>query len=237
MLVSVAAAQSLDPPLTDSRLSVHTLLREDIFAGFLADDMDRFARGEKNIELLLEKRPSEKASLLAWKGGATLYRAVRAYEGKRNDEFQRYYQQALDFFSQARQLGPEDGGVVAVSGGSYALFADRLPQQYRSAAWSQAYDSYQALWKQQAPIVEKLPLHIKGELMGGLVQSAQRTGHTEEMTQYLDKLLAVLRDTPYESVAKKWKDNPKSAAGTSMTCLTCHEGGRLAARIGALNNK
>ncbi|HET9532376.1 MAG TPA: hypothetical protein VFQ92_18610, partial [Blastocatellia bacterium] len=220
---------------SDTRLTVHTLVREDIFAGFLVDDMDRFSRGEKSIEVLLEKRPSDKPDLLAWKAGATLYRAVRAHEENRKDEFQRNYRLALDLFSQARQLSPQGGGVAAVTGGSFAIFADRLPKEERAAAWSQAYDSYLVLWKQQSPIVDKLPLHIKGELLGGLAQSAQRTGRTEEMTRYLDKMLELLRDTPYEPVAKQWKKNPETAASTGITCLSCHEAGRLSARIAALN--
>ncbi|MGH9822038.1 MAG: hypothetical protein ACREDR_02095, partial [Blastocatellia bacterium] len=47
LLVVVAAAagrQSTDPPLADNRLTVNTLLREDIFAGFLSGDMVRFSR-------------------------------------------------------------------------------------------------------------------------------------------------------------------------------------------------
>jgi hypothetical protein len=228
-------AQSPDPPLADSRLTVHTLVREDIFAGFLTDDMERFSRGEKNIQLLLEKRPAEKSSLLAWKGGATLYRAVRAHENNRADEFKTYYRQALDLFTEARKLSPDNEGVAAISGGSFAIFADRLPKENRASAWSQAYDSYLELWKKQAPIVDKLPLHIRGELLGGLAQSAQRTGRTEEMGQYLDKILTLMRDSPYEPVARQWKKNPEAAANTSITCLSCHDGGRLAARVAALN--
>ena len=237
LFAAAAVAQSLEPPLSDTRLSIHTLVREDIFAGFLADDMDRFSRGEKNIQLLLEKRPNARADLLAWKGGAMLYRAVLAHENNRADEFQQNYRQALDLFFQARQLDPEGGGVAAVTGGSYVLFADRLPKEYRAAAWSQAYDSYQVLWKQQAAVVERLPVHMRGELLGGLAQSAQRTGRTQELEQYLDKMLAVLRDTPYESVARKWKGNPAAAANTSITCMTCHDAGRLSSRIDALNKK
>jgi hypothetical protein len=238
--VAAAAAQSPqspEPPLSDARLSVNTLLREDIFAGFLADDMERFARGEKNIQLLLEKRPDAKSTLLAWKAGAVYYRAVRAYENNRRDEFEGNYRQSLDLFSQARQAGPGDGGVAAIAGGVNALFADRLPKEYRAAAWSQAYDAYQALWKEQAGYVDKLPVHIRGELLGGLAQSAQRTGHTQELEQYLDKIVAVLGDTPYAPIARQWKKNPEAAAKTGITCLTCHEGGRLASRLTALDKK
>jgi tetratricopeptide (TPR) repeat protein len=237
LFVTVALAQSPEPPLSDSRLSIHTLVREDIFAGFLTDDMERFARGEKSIQALLEKRPSAKAELLAWQAGAALYRAVRAHENNKSDEFQWIYKQALDLFSQAKQLGPNNGGVAAVTGGSYVVFSDRLPKEYRDAAWSQAYDSYQILWKQQSAAVDRMPVHLRGELLGGLAQSAMRTGRTEEAAQHLDKILAVLAGTPYEPIAKKWKADPKSAANSSITCMTCHDSGRLAARLTALNSK
>jgi tetratricopeptide (TPR) repeat protein len=237
LFVTVAMAQSPEPPLSDTRLSVHTLVREDIFAGFLTDDMERFARGEKNIQTLLEKRPAAKSDLLAWKASAAVYRAVRAYEANRGEEFQQKYREALDLFSQARQANPENGGVAAITGGTYVIFGDRLPKEQRDAAWSQAYDAYQALWKQQGPVVDKLPVHLRGELLGGLATSAMRTGRAEEAMRHLDKILAVLGNTPYEPVAKKWKENPKAAAGASITCLTCHDSGRLSARLNALNNK
>lgn len=236
-LVTVATAQSSEPPLSDSRLTIHTLVREDIFAGFLTDDMERLARGEKNIQLLLEKRPNAKADLLAWQAGTVLYRAVRAHENKRPQEFQQLYRQALDLFAQARQLPPQGGGVAAVTGGSYVIFADRLPQEHRQAAWAQAYDAYQTLWKQQGSVVDKLPVHLRGELLGGLAISAQRTGRTQEIGPYLDKILEVLRDTPYEPVARQWKKNPEAATNGSITCLSCHDSGRLNARLTALGNK
>ena len=45
MVVAVSAMQSPEPPLSEMRLTVHTLLREDIFAGFMSGNMDRFATG------------------------------------------------------------------------------------------------------------------------------------------------------------------------------------------------
>jgi hypothetical protein len=237
-IVSMAmAAQSPEPPLSDKRLTVNTLVREDIFAGFLTDDMERFARGEKNIQLLLEQRPAEKAELLAWKGGATLYRAARSLENHKKDEYQKYYTQALELFAQARQLEPQGGGSSAITGGSYALFADRLSPDHRAAAWTTAYDSYRILWKQQGSVIDKLPVHMRGELLGGLAQSAQRTGHTQEAAQYVDKILEIMPGTPYESVAKKWKANPAVAGSVAITCLNCHEGGRLSARLSTLSSK
>lgn len=236
VFVTVVSAQSSQtPPLSDTRLTVHTLVREDIFAGFISDDMQRFERGEKNIELLLEQRPAQKGNLLAWKGGALLYRAVLAHENNRPEEFKRYYRQAVDTFAEAGKQPSGNEGVGAVTGGSFAVFADRLPKEYRASAWSTAYDNYLGLYKQQASILDRLPVHLRGEVLGGLAQAAQRTGRKEEMSQYLDKILAVLGGTPYEPVAKKWKANPDSAATTSITCMTCHDGGRLTARVAEIN--
>jgi tetratricopeptide (TPR) repeat protein len=235
--VASQTPQSPEPPLDDKRLTIHTLVREDIFAGFLQNDMTRLARGEKNIEQLMEKRPGSKAELLAWKGGATVYRAVRALEEKRQDEFKQKYQQAQDIFAEANKLMPGNGGVAAVEGGTLVLFADQLPKEYRAAAWEQAYSAFQILWKYQGAGIEKMPTHFKGELLGGLAQSALRTGRKEEANQYLDKILATLGGTPYEPVAKRWKDDPKSAESSTIACMTCHEGGRLSAKLTALNAK
>jgi uncharacterized protein (TIGR03067 family) len=232
-----AAAQPTELPLSDARLSIDTLVLEDIFAGVLDDDLGRLARGEKSIEILLERRPADKAGLLAWKAGAVLYRAVRAREANRTEEFEAKYAQAMDLLAQANKLGPEDLGVAAATAGMYALMADRLPEKLRGPAWATAYDSYQALWKKQGRDVEKLPLHLRGELLGGLAQSAQRTGRTRELAEYLDKILAVTPDTAYSRVARQWKEDPKAATGTRMTCLTCHAPGRLAERQAALDGR
>ncbi|MBL8168517.1 MAG: hypothetical protein JNJ50_10200 [Acidobacteria bacterium] len=236
-LVTFVAAQSPEPPLSDSRLTVHTLVREDIFAGFLANNMERFTRGEKNIDLLLEKRPAEKSSLLAWKGGAKIYRAVLAHEANKSAEFKQLYQEALDLFAQGRQANPRDGGVAAVTGGSYAIFADRLPKDVRAAAWATAYDSFQTLWKVQGASIDKMPVHIRGELLAGLTMSAQRTGRDAEATQFLDKMLELMGGTPYEATAKAWKKDPASAATTTLACMNCHESGRLVARLKTLDAK
>src|SRR5688500_3774311 len=131
-----AADQPSEPPLTDKRISVHTLVREDIFAGFRQGDMDRLARGEKRIELLLEQRPAEAPALLAWKASALLYRAVRAHEAGNREEFNEKYAQAIELLARAKRHGPDDLGATATTAGVYALLADRLPENLRGAAWS-----------------------------------------------------------------------------------------------------
>ena len=115
------SAEIPDPPLSETRLSIHTLLREDIFAGLIENDMQRLTRGEKNIELLLQQRPEAKAPLLGWQASALLYRATRAHESGRADEYREHYQRSLALFDEANRLDGESVGVVAVTGGSFVL--------------------------------------------------------------------------------------------------------------------
>ena len=234
LIVATPAAQSPDPLLSDTRLTVHTLLREDIFAGFRNGNMERLAKAEQNIEVLLKERQDQRANLLAWKAGVATFRAVRAHEAGQAAEFERTFAGALSDFTAAAKLETGNDGVAAITGGTLATFADRLPANHRAAAWTRAYDNYSLLWKQQGAGIEKMPVHHKGEVLSGLTQSAQRTGRQEEAAQYLDKMLTVLADTPYEAMAKQWKADPASAATTSLTCKNCHNPGRLSSRLEAL---
>jgi hypothetical protein len=230
-LATAVFAQSPEPPIADTRFTVHTLVREDIFAGFLNDDLERLARGEKNAQRLAETRTAEKSSAVAWQAGVALYRAVVAFENKKPEDGQKHFDRSQELFAQAKQLNPRDGGAAAVTGGSYVVFADRLPKDKQAAAWQASYEAFSMLWQFQKAGVERLPIHIRGELLGGLAVSAQRTGHTQEVAEYVDRILEVMPDTPYGKIAKQWKENPASAKTATITCLNCHESGRLAVRL------
>src|SRR3982751_639432 len=209
-VMTSAAAQAPEIPLGDARLTVHTLLREDVFAGFLDNNMERMARGERNIEVLLKDRPDQRGNLLAWKAGIALHRAVRANEAGNAADFARYFKDAREGFAAAAAEPAGKDGVAAITGGTYAQFADRLPQEYRAAAWAQAYDAYTTLWKAQQAQLEQMPSPFKGEVLAGMAQSAQRTGHAEESAQFIDRMLTMLAGTPFEKTARQWKDNPAS---------------------------
>ena len=230
-MVSSAFAQATDPPLEDTRLTIHTLVREDVFAGWRSNNMERLERAERNIETLLEQRPDEKAELLAWKGGAHLYRAVLAHEAGDAEKFKDYYDKATELFSEARNLDRENIGVCAVCGGSLLMFGDRLPEDVQADAWSASREDYLIMWKQQGQAVAHMPLHISGELLAGLAQSAHRTGRQQEADKYLDKIIELLPDSGYAKEAEKWKADPAVAASTNLACKSCHKPGRLVARL------
>ena len=214
----------------DPRLTVHTIVREDIFAGYMVKDMVRLAKGEAMLEQLDKERPDQRQHVRAWQGGAVTFRAVLAYERGDRAEGDRLYSIAQSRFDEAMKLGPNDGGVWAVIATVNGLFADRLPVAKRGAAWNTAYDAYRKLRPQQMATVDTLPSHFKGELLAGLVMSAQRTGHQEEFTRSLDKMIELTENTPYNRTARTWKENPETVAHSTLLCKSCHESGRLEAR-------
>ena len=233
-LVAISAAlpaQAPEPPLADTRLTVHTLLREDVFAGFLQNDMTRLARAEKNADLLLTSRPAERAPILAWQGGMALTRAALANEAQQPDQFRQHYQRAQRLFAEAMKLGPTDVGVFAITGGSQIGLADRLPAAERAEGWQLGYTAYQQLWKMQSQMIEKLPLHHKGEVLSGLAITADRTGRADEAAAQVERILTMLPDTPYAARARQWKNDPSGRAQNKLACQTCHGPGTLVARL------
>jgi tetratricopeptide (TPR) repeat protein len=230
-------AQAPELPLGDTRLTVHTLLREDIFAGFLQNDLARLGRAERNADALLASRPAERAPLLAWQGSIALTRAAQAYEAGRLDEFRQQHQRAQALFADAIKLGPDTVGVFAIVGGTEASIADRLPAAERQAGWELAYAAYQQLWKLQGQILEKLPVHHKGEVLSGMAQSADRTGRSEEAAAQVERILKLLPDTAYAARAREWQGNPSRRATATLTCQTCHAPGTLVARIADVSKK
>jgi hypothetical protein len=221
-------------PVFDPRLWVSTIVREDLQAGYMANDNERFLRGERNVELLLAQRPEARADLTAWKAGIALKRAVEADEAERSGEFERQYRKARDLFAEAARLDPDGLGRIAVTAGSYSAFADRLPPRHRRDAWKAAYQAYSAMWRLRESEAGKLPLHFQGELLAGMAESAQRSGHVAESAAFLKRILATLPGTPYAAMAKRWIESPEIAARTKLTCQTCHDAGRLKARQAAL---
>jgi hypothetical protein len=215
-------AQSAQQP----RLTVHTQVREDIFAGYMADDMERFEIGVKKLDAMLREN-AENVHALSWAGSSELFRAIKAHEAGKQADFRTLYAGGKNKMERALALAPKDGGVLAVLGASLILFGDRLPQPERTEAYTKGRALFKELASMQQPTIDRLPVHLRGELLAGLAQSAQRLGDWEDAKTYLNQIVAGMAGTPYERKAKRWLDEPASAEKSALVCQTCHEPGRL----------
>lgn len=234
-----ALALAEDALIRPKGIPVNTWVREDIFAGFMAGDMPRFEVGMTKVEQELKANPTD-TDALAWRGGGKLLRAVRAHESGMEDVFTRLYADARNDFDRAAEIAgkqPVIAGVLAIAGGSYVVFADRFPAELRREAWTRAQENYQALLNLQKPYLVQLPPHMRGELLAGLAQAAQRLGDTELANTRLAELIAAMPASAYANRALRWQEQPGIAGKTSLTCQTCHEDGRLEATATRLKTR
>jgi pimeloyl-ACP methyl ester carboxylesterase len=209
---------------------VSTWVREDLFAGFMVNDMERLERGEAKLAAILAETPGQ-PDALAWLGGAALYRAILEHEAGRAEAFREQYAKAKELFQRAEQSLKGDDylqAVLAIRGGSWTVFADRLPEELRTEGWRQVKANYSALKKEQGMMFSRYPAHMKGEVLSGLAQASIRLGEKEEGEKQLRDLIQSMANTPYGARAKRWQEAPETVAKTSITCQSCHEEGRLA---------
>src|SRR3954451_1262024 len=107
----VAQTSPVSVSVHNPRLTVHTLVREDIFAGFMINDEARLANGERTLNRVLIERPAEKANIIAWQGWAALTRAAYAHERSDESQFGKYYRKAGDLYAEADRLAPVSQSV------------------------------------------------------------------------------------------------------------------------------
>lgn len=211
-------------------IRVSTWVREDLFAGYLDGDMVRYGQGVKKLDAVLAANPKA-ADGLGWRGGNALFSAVRAFESGNMAGFGEEYAKALDLLARAAEIAQQipayREGVLAITGGAFTVFADRMPPKYQREAWSRVRESYTALRELQKAQFDRFPVHFRGEIMAGLAQSAQRLGEAEKAATLTREMVEALPGTPYAVFGKRWLDKPETMAKTKITCSSCHDAGRL----------
>lgn len=215
----------------EQRLTIHWLVREDIFAGILANDRARLEKGAKTLDSVSSLYPA--VEVHAWRAGVEVMRAIWAHEDGKPEDFRRHYSLAMTYFDASRNASNEKTAAIPeiFEGGVYVATADRLPESLRRGAWERCYNAYKKLNAMEAPRLDKLPLHMKGEVIAGLAVATQRTGRNDELPAALETIQTKLPNSVYASAAKKWLADPSSATKVRMACISCHEPNTLGPKL------
>ena len=202
-------------------------VREDLFAGFLADSMDDFNRGVAKLDYILAETPDDPRAL-AWRASADIYLAVRAAEVGRAAEYERLFASSNRLFDRSLAIQP-DGNIayLAISGGMATTVGDRIPEKDRRRVWQRGLNSYLQLEQAQKETFDKMPVHHRGEVLGGVAHLAQRLGDADRARSYAGRVVQTLASTPYESPARAVAANPASDKPVKVGCMSCHEPNRL----------
>lgn len=219
------AAQQTRP----ANVPIHTWVREDMFAGFVDDDLVRFERGEKKVLEYLADTP-DRAEALAWMAGGRLYRAGRAFREGKTAEGDARTREAIELMDRAAAAAPHSIGVHATLGGSIVQLANKLPEKYYGPLMQRARGHFATLYSVQSAAVPQLPLHIKGELLAGAAETEFRAGDRARASELLNQIVKEMPDTPYARSAATWLAAPDTVTrDTKLVCQSCHEPGRLSA--------
>ena len=224
-IVFLGAALFMLPAMAQQKFTLHWLVREDLFAGLLANDHARFEKGVETLNKVGRFYPE--AEVVSWQALVEGTRAVWAHEAGQPEDFRRHYALSITYFDHLRSLAAKDDFAKRLlgifEGGTMVLLSDRLPEAMRPAAWERTYKAYQSLWLMEQAYLDRLPMHMKGEVLAGRAASAYRTGREEELKQALALIQEKMPGTPYATVAKRWTDDPASRSKNRIACISCHE--------------
>ncbi len=219
-----AAALTAERP---AGLSVYTWAREDLFAGPMGNDIERFDSGMRKVDEILQSEPKE-PNALALKGFGTAFRAFRSLDSGDRAAFDRQYDAAVRLMDEAAALAPTNIGVNSVYGATMLFWFSKLPAERRAHAAAKGLEHYRALYKAQEKVADKMPVHHRGELFGGLAEAERRSGNMEQSKVWLQRIVDTMAGTPYARVAGQWLANPDRIPEASrVMCQTCHDAGRL----------
>lgn len=209
-------------------MTVHTWVREEIFAGYMANDVERFDKGVAKLDTILAAKPDD-VHALAWRGSADVYRAVLARKAGKPEEYRKLYDNGMATMAKARELAPRDVGVIVISAVPL-FFGDQLDPADRNGALQLGRKMNLTAMEAQKAGFEKLPAHFRGELWSGVAFAADRLGDREERDRILKTIIEQMPGTPYKTRAEKWLASD-SLPHASYMCLSCHEPGRLDAVV------
>jgi hypothetical protein len=226
-LASTAAIALLAQEPRPANIPFYTWVREDTFAGFIDNDLVRFARGEQKVREYLQERPG-RPDATNWLGATKVYRAVRAFEDGDRRAGERLLKEALAAIDQAVAAAAEDPGIRATAGGTLAFLAPRLPDAHYRPMMEKAREHYGVLYRLQAAQAANFPLHLKGELLAGVAETEFRVGDRQRATEMLQRIVTEMPDTAYARTAAAWLASPDTVTiDTRLVCQSCHQPGRL----------
>jgi tetratricopeptide (TPR) repeat protein len=198
-----------------------TLVREDFFAGF-AGDMEAFQRGMKACEEALAKNPKN-AQALVWHGSGLNFEAKDSFMAGDFAMGRELQGQGEKEMNDAVEAAPDDVAVLIpraatmLSAATHTPFPPVAQKDFQVAA-----DDYEKVLRLQAGYFSGMPVHSRGELLGGLAEAWNGLGNAKKSRAYLQRMMKELPNTVYGKRAKEILAAPAAAGPIKSTCLSCH---------------
>lgn len=232
LLLLTGSAIAADAPAKPAGITVHTWVREDLFAGVMVDDRDAVERGSKKLDAVLAANPDD-AVAKSWRVLELVTRA--AWADQKNDPASSKSWMEKAMALRATIADSKDLGVQTVLGGSLLFYAAKSPAQATDTMYRDGREHLIRVRKAQEAYLPKMPPHFSGELLSQLAFASDRLADQESKAKYIAEMKQYLAGTAYERRADKWQTTAiKDWAGAQ--CISCHEPGRLTNVLKAKSN-
>ena len=234
VLLAFPVLHAADDVVKPDRVPLSTWVREDLFAGWIANDTATFDRGTKKVDRFLSDHPDDRLGL-AFKYMVVAYAMIQARTRADDVAYQTQFAAAKDLRSRIFAGDLRDPGPYIVVGSCQVRTAYFAPEKDRAAMYRDGRDLLAKVPELQADIFEKLPPHFRGEVWAQLAFASDRLGDAAARDQALENMLTKLPGTPYESRARAWQKPGNIAKEKDYTCMSCHDPGRLAPTLARLS--
>src|SRR5262245_43134924 len=207
------------PPAGDGATRFDYLVRADFFAG-MRGDRARFGRAMKLCEETLAREPRH-AEAMVWYGSGLMVLAGQSFRSGDAPKGRELWERGLRTMAEAVSLAPDRVGVRIPRGATLLLAARQVPPGAESRALLEAgVGDYEKALALQAPYFGRLSLLSRGELRAGLAEGWHELGQNDTARAYLERMVAELDGTGYQTRAKAWLETGPPAGG--FACASCH---------------
>lgn len=230
LIPAALLAEDLAKP---DKITIHTWVREDIFAGWMAKDDAVFERGVQKLHHYLAANPSD-VNAIAWTYLENNYRMRKAAVAGDLAEYSKLLAKGKQIREKALASDPKDTGPWIIIGSSLIMGAYYAPDSEKKWMYSDGRELLRKVLVLQEKIFDRLPPHMRGELWSLMIYASDRLGDKAERDRLTDLMLTRLAGSPYESRAKRWQKLPEIKSEIDNMCISCHDPGRLAPTLARL---
>lgn len=193
-------------------------VRADFFAGFTGD-MARFDKAMTLCEALLADNPDH-AEALVWHGAGVAFRSGLAFQAGDFQKGMELWGRGLAEMERAVSLQPDNVAVRIPRAATLTEASRQMPPAQAGPVLKLAVDDYEKVLALQAPYLDKLSDHARGELLFGLADGWARLGDKEKARAYFTRLTSSASSSGRVAYANAWLDGaPPSSPGR---CVGCH---------------
>ncbi len=212
--------QKSAPPATPSR-DLEFAVRGDMFAG-MAGDTQAFDRAMKACESALAADPKNAAALV-WHATGMYFRSSLAFRSGDVASGNSLREQARKEMDEGVALRPSSVDILIPRATVLQMQAAHTPDaDIAKRVWQRSTDDFEKALQLQAETFDKLPVHSRGELLGGLAEGYAGLGDSTKARVYLTRLTKEMPDTPYAQKAKTLLAGESLPRPLGVTCIGCH---------------